>query len=78
MEKTISQSNTLYPDSAYALSAYALSALAKAYAKFDDVSQAVLYQIKAVEKSKSMIEWHQDKHKKILKEFQDKLKIKSN
>jgi len=62
----------------YSESAYAISALATAYAKTGDLEQAVSYQIQAVEKSKSMIEWHQNKHKRILKDFQQKLKEQNN
>ncbi|MCJ8319545.1 MAG: esterase [Colwellia sp.] len=54
-----------YPDSAYAL-----SSLAKAYATLGDLKLAISYQIKAVEKSKTMIEWHQNKHLEMLKEFE--------
>lgn len=52
---------TLYPESAYAL-----SALANAYADQGDINQAIEYQTLAVEKSKSMITWHQKKHKSYL------------
>lgn len=54
----------LYPESAYAL-----SSLAKAYADLGDINKAIQYQMKAVEKSKTMIEWHQKKHKQYLDEF---------
>jgi len=59
----------LYPESAYAI-----SALATAFAKSGDLKQAISYQIQAVEKSKAMIEWHQNKLKKILQGFQQQLK----
>lgn len=59
----------LYPESAYAL-----SALAKAYADLGNINKAVKYQTKAVEKSKTMIEWHQKKHKQYLDEFKIMLK----
>jgi tetratricopeptide (TPR) repeat protein len=59
---------TLYPESAYAL-----SSLAKAYADLGDINMAVKYQTKAVEKSKSMIVWHQNKHKQYLDKYIEKL-----
>lgn len=55
------QTVELYPDSAYAL-----SSLAKAYEKQGDLNKAIEYQSQAVEKSKSMIVWHQNKHKEYL------------
>ena len=58
----------LYPGSAYAL-----SSLAKAYGDLGDINKAIKYQIQAVEKSKSMMVWHQDKHKQYLDEFKSKL-----
>jgi hypothetical protein len=58
----------LYPESAYAL-----SSLAKAHADLDDINQAIKYQTIAVEKSKSMIMWHQNKHKQYLDEYRKKL-----
>ncbi|WP_040357256.1 esterase [Colwellia piezophila] len=58
----------LYPESAYAL-----SSLAKAYADLGNVNKAVKYQTQAVEKSKSMIDWHQNKHKQYLDEYREKL-----
>ncbi|WNC68651.1 tetratricopeptide repeat protein [Thalassotalea nanhaiensis] len=58
----------LYPESAYAL-----SSLAKAYAELGDIDKAIKYQTQAVEKSKSMIEWHQNKHKQYLDEFRAQL-----
>ena len=58
----------LYPDSAYAL-----SSLAKAYADMGDINKAIKYQIQAVEKSKTMMAWHQNKHKQYLDEFKSKL-----
>ena len=54
----------------YSDSAYALSSLAKAYATLGDLKLAISYQMKAVERSKTMIEWHQNKHLEMLKEFQ--------
>lgn len=54
----------LYPDSAYAL-----SSLAKAYADLGDINLAIKHQTQAVEKSKSMILWHQNKHKQYLDEY---------
>lgn len=59
----------LYPDSAYAH-----SALAKAYADQGDVQKAIDAQSVAVEKSKSMIQWHQNKHQQYLDEFKEMLK----
>ncbi|WP_148300739.1 tetratricopeptide repeat protein [Shewanella marina] len=61
----------LYPESAYAL-----SSLAKAYAELGDINKAIQYQMKAVEKSKTMIEWHQKKHKQYLAEFKIMLNSK--
>jgi tetratricopeptide (TPR) repeat protein len=58
---------TLYPESAYAL-----SSLAKAYADLGDIKTAIKYQTQAVEKSKSMIVWHQNKHKQYLDEYIEK------
>ena len=69
---TIYQKTTeLYPESAYAL-----SSLAKAYADLGYINKAIKYQTEAVEKSKTMIEWHQKKHKKYLDEFKTKLNNK--
>lgn len=59
----------LYPESAYAL-----SSLAKAYADLGEVETAVSFQQKAVEKSKTMIQWHQNKHLQYLNEFEQQLK----
>ena len=59
---------SLYPESAYAL-----SSLAKAYADIGDINTAIKYQTQAVEKSKSMIVWHQNKHKQYLDEYIEKL-----
>ena len=61
---------TLYPESAYAL-----SSLAKAYADLGDINTAIKYQTKAVAKSKSMILWHQNKHKQYLDEYIEKLNV---
>ena len=58
-----------YPDSAYAL-----SSLAEIYATLGDIKLAVSYQKKAVEKSKTMIEWHQNNHLSKLKKLQEQLK----
>jgi len=58
----------LYPESAYAL-----SSLAKAHADLGDVNKAVKFQTQAVEKSKSMIVWHQNKHKEYLNAYIEKL-----
>ena len=62
----------LYPDSAYAI-----SSLARAYADIGDVKKALDYQTKAVEKSKSMIAWHQKKHQQYLDELKVKMKLKT-
>jgi tetratricopeptide (TPR) repeat protein len=59
----------LYPDSAYAY-----SSLAKAYAAQGDIQKAIDAQSVAVEKSKSMILWHQNKHQQYLDEFNAMLK----
>ncbi len=61
----------LYPESAYAL-----SSLAHAHADLDDLTSAIKYQTQAVEKSKTMIDWHQKKHKQYLAEFKTKLDSK--
>ena len=58
----------LYPESAYAL-----SSLAKAHDLLGDINRAIEYQSQAVEKSKSMITWHQNKHKQYLDEYKTKL-----
>ena len=43
------------------------------FTKSSDVNKAVKYQTQAVEKSKSMIVWHQNKHKQYLDEYIEKL-----
>jgi len=63
----------LYPESAYAW-----SGLAKAYNDIGDIKKAVNYQLIAVEKSKSMMAWHQRKHKNILEEYRKKLNKNNN
>jgi tetratricopeptide (TPR) repeat protein len=57
----------------YLESAYAISALAKAFAELGNMQKAVDYQLRAVEKSKSMIVWHQNKHQQFLDEYMEKL-----
>ena len=59
----------------YPESAYALSSLAAAYATLGNIELAISYQTKAVEQSKSMIEWHQNKHLTMLNDFKEQLKI---
>ncbi len=59
----------LYPESAYAH-----YSLAKAYADQDEVNKAIDVQLVAVEKSKSMVQWHQNKHQQYLDEFKARLK----
>jgi tetratricopeptide (TPR) repeat protein len=59
----------LYPESAYAH-----ASLAKAYANQGDIDKAIEIQKVAVEKSKTMVEWHQNKHLQYLSEFEAKLK----
>lgn len=59
----------LYPDSAYAH-----ASLAKALADQGDVKKAISVQSIAIEKSKSMNQWHQNKHKQYLDEFKSMLK----
>lgn len=59
----------LYPESAYAY-----SSLAKAYADQGEVHKAIDVQLVAVEKSKSMVKWHQNKHQQYLDEFKAMLK----
>lgn len=63
----------LYPGSAYAI-----SALAKAYAEIGNIQKAIDYQLIAVEKSKSMIAWHQKNHQKILDQYKAKLNNNNN
>lgn len=58
----------LYPESAYAH-----SSLAKAYADTGDLAQAISTQKIAVQKSQSMVPWHQNKHKEYLEEFTQQL-----
>ncbi|MEW6998070.1 esterase [Colwelliaceae bacterium BS250] len=57
----------------YSESAYAISALAKAYAELGDIQLAIDYQLKAVEKSKTMSTWNQNKHLQYLDEYKAKL-----
>jgi len=83
MENEPNKALAIYKKTAerYPYSAYALSALAKTYATLGDIKLAVAYQTKAVEKSKTMIEWHQNKHLSMLNEFkeqQKKLKIQGD
>lgn len=59
----------LYPDSAYAH-----ASLAKAYADQGEIHKAIDIQRIAVEKSKSMVQWHQNKHQQYLDEFKAMLK----
>ena len=59
----------LYPDSAYAH-----ASLAKALAEQGKIEQAIQVQSVAVEKSKSMNPWHQNKHQQYLDEYKSKLK----
>ncbi|WP_371186152.1 esterase [Thalassotalea maritima] len=59
----------LYPDSAYAH-----ASLAKALADQGDVKKAIHVQSIALEKSKSMGQWHQDKHQQFLDEFKNMMK----
>lgn len=59
----------LYPDSAYAH-----ASLAKALADHGDVKKAINVQSIALEKSKSMSQWHQNKHQQYLDEFKNMLK----
>lgn len=58
---------SLYPESAYAL-----SALAMAYDDLGDINKAIELQSQAVEKSKSMVIWHQNKHKQHLAAYLEK------
>jgi len=58
----------LYPESAYAL-----YSLASAYAKQGNFNKAVSYQTQAVEKSKAMVSWHQNKHQEYLDKFKEEL-----
>ncbi len=59
----------LYPNSAYAY-----ASLAKALAEQGDVKKAINIQSIALEKSKSMSQWHQNKHQQYLDEFKKMLK----
>jgi hypothetical protein len=43
------------------------------YADMGDINKAIKYQIQAVEKSKTMMAWHQNKHKQYLDEFKSQL-----
>ncbi|MGB0938369.1 MAG: esterase [Colwellia sp.] len=65
------QTTELYPDSAYAF-----ASLAKAYADQGNVEKAIEIQKVAVDKSKTMVEWHQNKHKQYLAEFENLLNNK--
>lgn len=58
------QTTKLYPESAYAH-----ASLAKAFADQGDIHKAIEIQTIAVEKSKSMMQWHQNKHQQYLDEF---------
>jgi tetratricopeptide (TPR) repeat protein len=58
----------------YPESAYAHQGLAKAYFELQQFEQAVARQKIAVEKSKTMIPWHQKKHKSILKQYLSAIK----
>ncbi|MBL4659783.1 MAG: hypothetical protein JKY19_05465 [Alcanivoracaceae bacterium] len=60
----------------YSESAYAYSALAAAYLKVGEVKKAIDYQTIAVKKSENMIEWHQNKLKKILADYEVKYQNK--
>ncbi|MBO1254381.1 tetratricopeptide repeat protein [Alteromonas sp. 5E99-2] len=53
----------------YPNSAYAYASLAKAYADQGEIHKAIQIQQIAVEKSKSMVQWHQNKHQQYLDEF---------
>lgn len=66
--KIYQQVTELYPDSAYAY-----ADLAAAYQKTGQIKQAVVTQTIAVEKSANMIEWHQNKLKKLLTDYQTEL-----
>lgn len=59
----------LYPDSAYAY-----ASLAKAYAEQGEIKKAIEIQTVAVEKSETMMQWHQNKHQEYLDEFKTMLK----
>ncbi|QBY02977.1 tetratricopeptide repeat protein [Thalassotalea sp. HSM 43] len=54
----------LYPDSAYAH-----ASLAKAYADMGNIKKAIEVQTVALEKSRIMVQWHQNQHQKYLDEF---------
>jgi tetratricopeptide (TPR) repeat protein len=58
------QVTKLYPESAYAH-----AALARAYADLGEIEKAITIQQVAVEKSKSMVQWHQNKHQQYLDEL---------
>ena len=54
----------------YPESAYAHQGLAKAYFELEQIDKAVERQKVALEKSKTMIPWHQRNHQKILDQYQ--------
>ncbi|MFY8274838.1 tetratricopeptide repeat protein [Pseudoalteromonas sp. SSDWG2] len=58
----------LYPNSAYAF-----SNLASAYASVGKLEKAIELQNIAVEKSKEMVQWHQNNLQNILDEYQKQL-----
>lgn len=62
----------------YPQSAYAYASLARAYSELGNIERAITVQSIAVEKSKSMVEWHQNRHSQFLEEFKQKLKNKTN
>lgn len=53
----------------YPNSAYAYASLAKAYADQGEIHKAIQIQQIAVEKAKSMVQWHQNRHQQYLDEF---------
>jgi len=63
------QITEIYPDSAYAH-----ASLAKALADQGEVKKAINVQSVALEKSKSMSQWHRNKHQQYLDEFKNMLK----
>jgi len=63
--KVLEKSVATYPNSTFAY-----NALAKAYFQLNQFTNAVKYQTIAVEKSKSLIPWHQRKQQSYLEQYQ--------
>ncbi|WP_241242240.1 esterase [Thalassotalea sp. G2M2-11] len=76
MEKAPSKALAIYIKTTelYPESAYAYYSLAKAYAEQGNIKKAIDVQSVAVEKSKAMVQWHQNKHLQYLNELKAKVK----